>query len=85
MQLTKMIISDSAIFIGKKTVENRLWARTEFLWGKKCIMQATKPVAQHNLLRHLRVTCCQCPGPRQPAAQRQQPVRGCCPRQAGPG
>ena len=30
MQLTKIIFSDSAIFIEKKTVENRLWAKVSF-------------------------------------------------------
>ena len=29
MQLTKTIISDSAIFIYKKTVKNRLWAKSK--------------------------------------------------------
>ena len=31
MQLTKTMFSDSAIFIEKMTVENRLWAKSEFL------------------------------------------------------
>ena len=35
MQLTKTIFSDSAIFIEKKRVENRLWANSEFSWAKK--------------------------------------------------
>ena len=35
MQLTETICFDSAIFIEKKTVENRLWAKSEFLWSKK--------------------------------------------------
>ena len=35
MHLTKTIFFDSAIFIEKKTVETRLWAKSEFLWAKK--------------------------------------------------
>ncbi len=35
MQLTKTIFPDSAIFIEKKRVENRLWRKSEFLWRKK--------------------------------------------------
>ena len=35
MPLTKKIFPDSAIFIEKKRVENRLWAKNEFLWAKK--------------------------------------------------
>ena len=42
MKITKTICSDSATFIEKKTVENRLWAKCEFslfLWSKnKCII-----------------------------------------------
>ena len=34
MQLTETIFPDSAVFIEKKTVENRLWANSEFLWAK---------------------------------------------------
>ena len=34
MQLTKTILFDSAVFIEKKTVENRLRAKREFLWAK---------------------------------------------------
>ncbi len=37
MQLTKTIFPDSAIFIEKKRVENRLWRKSEFLWRKKNI------------------------------------------------
>ena len=41
MQLTKTTFSDSAIFIEKKRVENRLWAKSEFLWAeKKCIIRS---------------------------------------------
>ena len=29
------IFSDSAIFIGEKRVENRLWAKRGFLWSRK--------------------------------------------------
>ena len=29
-----MILSESAIFIEKTTVEHRLWAKSEFLWAK---------------------------------------------------
>ena len=35
MQLTKVIFSHSAIVIEKKTIENRLWAKSEFFWAKK--------------------------------------------------
>ena len=35
IQLTKTIFSDSAIFIYETRVENRLWAKSEFLWAKK--------------------------------------------------
>ena len=35
MQLTRTIFFDSAIFIEKRTVENRLWAKSQFLWAKK--------------------------------------------------
>ena len=34
MQLAKTSFSDSVIFIEKKRVENRLWAKSEFLWAK---------------------------------------------------
>ena len=37
MQLTKTIFSDSAIFIEKKTVENRCWQKVNFC-GQKSIM-----------------------------------------------
>ena len=33
MQLTKKIFPDSAIFIEKKRVENRVRAKSEFLWA----------------------------------------------------
>jgi hypothetical protein len=35
MQLTKTIFPNSAIFIEKKRVENRLWRKSEFFWRKK--------------------------------------------------
>ena len=35
MQLTKTLFQNSAIFIEKKWVENRLWGKSGFLWGKK--------------------------------------------------
>jgi hypothetical protein len=35
MQLARTIFSDSAIFIEKKRIENRLWPKSEFLWPKK--------------------------------------------------
>ncbi len=35
MQLAGTIFSDSAIFMEKKRVENRLWPKSEFLWPKK--------------------------------------------------
>jgi hypothetical protein len=35
MQLARTIFSDSAIFMEKKRVENRLWPKSEFLWPKK--------------------------------------------------
>ena len=35
MQLTKTIFQNSAIFIEKKWVENRLWGKSGFLWGKR--------------------------------------------------
>ena len=38
MQLTMTIFPGSAVFIEKKRVENRLWAKRIFLWQKKCIM-----------------------------------------------
>ena len=34
MQRTKTILSNSADFIAKKTVENQLWGKSEFLWAK---------------------------------------------------
>ena len=34
MELTKTIFQNSAIFIEKKWVENRLWGEGAFLWGK---------------------------------------------------
>ena len=34
MQLSKTIFPDSAIFIEKTRVENLLWGKNEFLWGK---------------------------------------------------
>ena len=37
MQHSKTHFSDSAIFIEKKTVEIRLWAKSEFSWAKKII------------------------------------------------
>ena len=48
MQLTMTIFSDSLIFIEKKRVENRLWAKSDFLCAKKKIMT--------NCLRALRRT-----------------------------
>ncbi len=33
MKLTKTIFPDSAIFIEKKRVENRLWQKSEFILG----------------------------------------------------
>ena len=33
MQFTRPTFSDSLIFIEKKTVENRMWAKSEFLWA----------------------------------------------------
>ena len=35
MQLTKTIFQNSAIFIEKKWVENRLWGKSAFFWGKR--------------------------------------------------
>ena len=35
MQLTNTFFPNSAIFIEKKWVENRLWGKSAFLWGKK--------------------------------------------------
>ena len=35
MQLTKTIFQNSAIFIEKKWVENRLWGKGAFLWGER--------------------------------------------------
>ena len=35
MQLTKTFFPNSAIFIEKKMVENRLWGKSGFLSGKK--------------------------------------------------
>ncbi len=37
MQLTMTISPDSASFIEKKRVENRLWRKSEFLWRKENI------------------------------------------------
>ena len=33
MELTKTFSPNSAIFIEKKWVENRLWGKIAFLWG----------------------------------------------------
>ena len=38
VQLTKTIFPGSAIFIEKKTVENQLWAKSEFLGPKQFII-----------------------------------------------
>ena len=38
MQLTKTFFPKSAIFIERKWLENRLWAKSAFLSGKKCII-----------------------------------------------
>ena len=35
MKLAKTIFQNSAIFIDKKWVENRLWGKGGFLWGKR--------------------------------------------------
>ena len=35
MQLNEMIFSESANLIEEKTVADRLWAKSEFLWAKK--------------------------------------------------
>ena len=35
VQLTKTIFQNSAIFIEKRWVENRLWGKSEFLWWKR--------------------------------------------------
>ena len=35
MQLTKTIFQNSAIFIEKKCIENRLWGKSAFFWGKR--------------------------------------------------
>jgi hypothetical protein len=35
MQLTMTISPDSASFIEKKRVENRLWRKSDFLWRKR--------------------------------------------------
>ncbi len=44
MQLTKTIFPDSAIFIDKKRVENRLWRKSGFLWRKKNIsLELSRP------------------------------------------
>ena len=37
IKLTKTSFSDSSIFIEKKTIENRLLAKSEILWAKKII------------------------------------------------
>jgi hypothetical protein len=37
MQLNMTIFPDSASFIEKKRVENRLWRKSEFLWREKNI------------------------------------------------
>ena len=41
MQLAKTTFSDSVMFIEKKRLENRLWAKSEFLWANKFIHHAT--------------------------------------------
>jgi hypothetical protein len=41
-QFTRTIFPDSAIFIEKKRVENRLWRKSEFLWRKKNISYRCK-------------------------------------------
>ena len=35
MQLAKTFSPNSAIFIEEKCVQNRLWGKSAFLWGKK--------------------------------------------------
>jgi hypothetical protein len=35
MQFARTIFPDSATFIEKKKIENRLWPKSEFLWPKK--------------------------------------------------
>jgi len=41
MLITMMISPDSASFIEKKRVENRLWRKSKFLWRKKYISTAS--------------------------------------------
>ena len=45
MQLTKTVVSDSAIFIEKKTVENRLCAKRKFYGQKNTSCAAPRDVA----------------------------------------
>ena len=42
MQLAKTIFQNSAIFIEKKWVENRLWVKVDFCGGKELIHQALR-------------------------------------------
>ena len=43
MQLTEKFPPNSTIFIEKKWVENRLWGKSVFLWGKKNVSLGYNP------------------------------------------
>ena len=51
MQLTKTIFSDSAVYIEKKTVENRLLKKKSFVGKNACIMR------HHRRHEHLVLYC----------------------------
>ena len=53
MQLTKTIFN-SAIFIEKKWVENRLWEKSTFLWEKELIHKPLPPMRFAGLNLHRR-------------------------------
>ena len=47
MQLAETIFPDSAIFSEKTRVENRLWGKSEFWWGRDVSLNDT----QHSCAR----------------------------------
>ena len=47
MQLTKTIFQNFAILIEKKWVENQLWGKSVFLWGKRINSSKIGPECQY--------------------------------------
>ena len=45
MQLTETIFQNSALFVEKKWVENRLWGKSAFLWGKRIDSSLLSPLS----------------------------------------